>query len=834
MSLQVWLPLNGNLDNQGASNVTITNNGATVNSNGKIGQCYHFGTAASEISIPKEAMTSFTTECSVTFWIKITTWNTNYATYFQAGLGNAPWAHYIFGFLRNNAASTVCFTISNGSSASNASYLTSELNLNTWYHVTLTYITGKCKIYLNGVLDHEYTTSIVPNFAGITKITLGRCNSSGYQSDCDMNDVRIYDHCLSPLEVKEIAQGLILHYKLDDTSMEGTTNLYSGTFSSTCYNGATSKYGYGTNTDMYKTDGVFQERQGTKIYMGTAGQSAYPYVYFDAFNTTGTQVHTLSFDYFPTIQNTIIPYSYNGTYNISYKTSNGAQGSQTNISSITIPVIVNQWNHISITMQKYDTTQTGRGNGYIRIGSSSHTSTTTDYWLFSNIQVEAKDHETAYTPPGIIRETGMIYDNSGYGHDGILNDSTAIISTNTKRYSTAFVTSQANNSEIYPIKGECNMPESTALTFAWWMNPTTIGYQTSGIFSTTNNTLPTDYTTTAVNMYDSVFQCCNTSGTSVRLNVASYLTINEWHHYALTYNGTQLNFYKDGVSKTTLTQTGALKAFKYIFPFYSKAGGSNRTTSGSLSDFRIYCTALSADDIKKLYKTGISMDNLEQIHSFEFIENSPTTKFTDHCQLKTLNLYENGYQQILHYDKTLYTEPDGSTWVRIFHHNNPASNLFTQNSNWSSGVYIDADRWYDIEEIVNNLVKYEFMVKQKAASDSTETKYRWIQNINPLTATYNDVKPASVTRITTTGYSDNTTYGGGLYILNSNTHMTIATTSNGSWWGASGCWTAFQGGIPGALGTVITSGYIDLYVRVYPNIKMIQNYGTSSIEFIER
>jgi hypothetical protein len=42
MSLQVWLPLNGDLHNQGLSNITITNNGAIVDNNGKIGKCYSF------------------------------------------------------------------------------------------------------------------------------------------------------------------------------------------------------------------------------------------------------------------------------------------------------------------------------------------------------------------------------------------------------------------------------------------------------------------------------------------------------------------------------------------------------------------------------------------------------------------------------------------------------------------------------------------------------------------------------------------------------------------------------------------------------------------------
>jgi len=44
------------------------------------------------------------------------------------------------------------------------------------------------------------------------------------------------------------------------------------------------------------------------------------------------------------------------------------------------------------------------------------------------------------------------------------------------------------------------------------------------------------------------------------------------------------------------------------------------------------------------------------------------------------------------------------------------------------------------------------MVKQKTTVDATETKWRWIQNINPMIATWDDVKPGTITFVTT-GYS---------------------------------------------------------------------------------
>ena len=164
------------------------------------------------------------------------------------------------------------------------------------------------------------------------------------------------------------------------------------------------------------------------------------------------------------------------------------------------------------------------------------------------------------------------------------------------------------------------------------------------------------------------------------------------------------------------------------------------------------------------------------------------------------------------YDSNMYIESDGSTWLRIVHHNNPANGIFTRDSAWSDGVYIDSNRWFDMYDTVQKLSTFEFMVKQKTTSDATEVKYRWIQNVSPIGATYNQVKPSEVTRITTSGYTDGT-YGG-LYITNVNSHLCIANATNGNWYGALGCWTTWNGGIPGYPNSVVTTGYIDLYVRI--------------------
>lgn len=70
--------------------------------------------------------------------------------------------------------------------------------------------------YLNGELKETYTVTLGAKAKTSGSYYLGRDSRTGTTAfNGRMNDFRIYNNCLSVLEVKEIAQGLVMHYKLN-------------------------------------------------------------------------------------------------------------------------------------------------------------------------------------------------------------------------------------------------------------------------------------------------------------------------------------------------------------------------------------------------------------------------------------------------------------------------------------------------------------------------------------------------------------------------------------------------------------------------------------------
>lgn len=400
----------------------------------------------------------------------------------------------------------------------------------------------------------------------------------------------------------------------------------------------------------------------------------------------------------------------------------------------------------------------------------------------------------------------VIEDCSGYKNDGgyvgdIRNDSSSPCNNLGMTITNSNVSDKTSTGLSYIYSGTQGLTEPNAITIAFWLNLIGIGYQNSGILSFSKDaTRPWDYNTSLVNQLDGAFRFNDVNGNNVRItDVVSLFTTNKWHHYAFTFDGQNVKVYKDGELQQTqsFNSTTRLASFKKIYLGYSAAGGSYRKSSGKWSDFRVYTTALSAEDIKDLAKTSVSIDNAHNIYGHELIE-------TD-----KLNFEKSGVincKDFVEYHK----EADDSLWYQVAHHYKTNSKLFSSTDDFINGVYLDEDRWVHMN-ICNELTSWEFLYIQYATNTSSPVKYRWKQTVNPFTATYSDVQPGNVTNTTTTGYTNGGM--GGLYKINSNTAFCIANTNNGNWFGAIGAWNHHGAGIPGYPSTSIAGGY-DLYVRV--------------------
>ena len=606
MALKVWLPLDGNLENKGISNVSATNVGAVVNSVGKIGQSYKFETTGSYMTLPGSTVTDFKA-CSVTMWVNIISWNQAYATFLQIGKSSRPWDNYIFGILRDNSTSKICFALSNGSSSTQSNYETSNLSINTWYHLGFTYGNGKCAIYINGELYNEYTSSVLPDFTKVTDITIGKSNDkTAYQTNCLMNDLRIYDECLSPKQIKEISKSLISHYKLN--GIDANENLCKGQM--VAVNVSNLSYNYDTHT-YTMTTAAGAGNNGLRF--GTSNKILIPYGEF----------YRMSCEINPSITTTLV-YDYN---NYSNDTSQwNPSGNDNDLLSqrisVTATLPANTWTKIIMGSQNANANNTNHVTIYedTRIGIKSSADSIIT-WQMRNVKVELGKDVTKWTPNkndnlykvlGYDKIIGKDY--SGYGHNGTENG-TLVSQSDTARYK--------GSTKFDGTSAYIALPALTTTGFAdnfsivWWSKIAEMNGKMAWGFTNGNR----------LNLYPTnSYFCCNTGDGSNNPyqdnsgNNISFAQYNgDWHQYAMVADGTNNKLYIDGEYK------GKAKTYKGITGTQMYISGWKNDTQykwngGNMSDFRIYATALSDADVKELYQTSALIDNKNNMLAYEFIE----------------------------------------------------------------------------------------------------------------------------------------------------------------------------------------------------------------------
>ena len=216
MALQVWLPLTGNLKNKGLSDYSLSmfRGTETYNNAGKIGKCF-YSNGVNTIKILNIIPDFYNYKSySLCAWFYIESNNTSHSA--SAIISAGDWNHDVLNLAVANWH-TDHYTQLRITGSNWDKYYSYDFVKNVWYHVVVCSDGIKTYAYVNGTMIGDTISGYIPSSIDGNDICIGGATYySGMQFFGKINDIRIYDHCLSPKEVKELSKGLVAHYPLND------------------------------------------------------------------------------------------------------------------------------------------------------------------------------------------------------------------------------------------------------------------------------------------------------------------------------------------------------------------------------------------------------------------------------------------------------------------------------------------------------------------------------------------------------------------------------------------------------------------------------------------
>ena len=577
--LRVWLPLTKDLRQQGLSDTTVTNNGATYSATGgKLGGCYSFNGSSNYLYTTGQGY--FGNNYSFSVWVYTTSTSaTQTIGCIRTAVGSGFSLFLIGGKLRidpggNNVQWTTSYTYP----------------ANTWFHFTVTCNNGAIKYYINGEYKESYSTTLASNqWGNIFSIGASQSSGSDYGNFLSgkLNDVRIYDHCLSPMEVKELAKGLILHYPLNRQGW-GQENLVTGSNTNSL---STNNWAIGSQTGG-NTRTIEQDETGTycvKFVRDSTAQSGWYYLSYG--NLLRNQIktdttYTLTFDCKASVNSSI---TFTGLLN-----GNATNYMTNSITNIQSTVIANQWCHMKYqckTISSFENITIGSQVVYLSPQAALKATGVTVY--FKNIKLEEGSIATPWCPNSsdTLATTMGLNSTTEYDCSGFCNNG-----TRTGTFSWTSDTPKYSVSTYMPTAATISHPRcldntSQEWTCAAWVKPDVAGnYQNLNNFNESNRLYHSTYPLLYLN-----------SGTNDYYNYGNLaLPANQWSHIVFVFKnstGTKL-IYVNGENRTNTGGPNKTSTPKGI-PDTVIVGGSY---AGYMCDYREYATALSASDVKSLYQ----------------------------------------------------------------------------------------------------------------------------------------------------------------------------------------------------------------------------------------
>ena len=583
MSLQVWLPFNGDLKNNGLD-YSINFVGSPTYDTGKYGQCRNNGTISGTSSI----LTS-NKGFAFSLWWKISNDDT-YSIKIPINTGVKDDAILSFSKMDYSSSATPHYAIKLSATNNEPQMLwvrdkrhtAGTWTLGEWTHFTVNVLNIDEKmtinIYVNGEKKHSYSSTTY-NFT----LCPGTITLSGSAA---MQDFRLYDTPLSLHEIERDYCSLLIHYPLRDPYIENTVNLLE--------NGRFSSFSKLTmNIVSYqKVNGIDTLTTGSDVTTGSIRTT----IPLD--KLTNNTAYTLTYKW------RLV--SGSGSFKV------GDWCDNQNVIRKKEYFNGNYWENEIYLPARETYTSTYRFIDFNSVGANS----VYEIW---DVQLEEKDHSTGFVVGE--RNGAVIYDCSGRGFDSVDRGELVSVADSVRNSNCIYFTS--DNAIKIPSPYGATMTALNDFSVAMWVNLTNAQYSYKTIFTT-------NYGNNASG--NSGWISLNTEGKTLWLyhgqqyqgvSSADY-PANEWHHIAVTYKNGMAQWYMDGekMGEPISDTLGYVNAYEYfsLGDAYLGTQWGGAPFEGMISDFRFYGIAIPASAIKDLYKNSATIDHQGNIHAFEFKE----------------------------------------------------------------------------------------------------------------------------------------------------------------------------------------------------------------------
>lgn len=578
MALQIWLPLNGNLNNQGLNTYTISNTGV-IDSLGKIGSCYSY---SKQYTLISGDIISNLSKFSISCWVYLT----NASTYniFTSENSSGYWQ-----FLLGNNSIKVRDSVS-GLSGSRIDKTITAIPSSVWVHVTVVYDEGVVKVYQNGVLKDTLTFHSGATMNTHDKMYIGADglnNTSTYPGNCKINDFRVYNHCLSDKEVSEISKGLILHYKLSENYQTLNNSFNYPTFNISSSNGGWLHWAPSNNTGTYS-----QNTNREYIYRDTQTYSHY----FE---------HTSGENYYICYQSPAFEGGYRSAQAI-IKMPNGEDPRGHVLFSHNANVGTNPPTTFTqlgdgFWLMKHEGFQQDGSNDLVSIYITHNKGVYVSEAYLENDKKVCSD---------IFSTNNNVIDCSGYTREGeIIGNLTT--NSDTPRYD--YVTSFDGKSYI-----QITSPSVEVRSVSFWAKWDSIPSVQSVVFVDQKSKMGFGLMSTGI--------LCSSNGISTNTFNKTSIVANKWYHFVIVNTGTAPTSTSRDLFINGVKQIPTSNASNWTFDIDYLQVGKRSTTSdgfvGSISDFRMYVTPLTDNDVMDLYSTSTSVDNFGNLHCYEVDEST--------------------------------------------------------------------------------------------------------------------------------------------------------------------------------------------------------------------